>query len=523
MTVTWDRRVIPQWNTSLDSESHPKTTTGRISHAQLTPLSKREEDLLQSGLEEFSEFNSIGVAADILRFGYCTTKDHDLESAAHFVINYEGRIPVGLKKLASLIITKNQNRFFISPISESDERKNINQTKKWLSNHPRDGLTWLDLGRMQATLGNLKSATKSVKTALNLNPHSRTVLRGSARFFLHARDPEIALDILNRNPRTLVDPWLIAGHIAISSIIGKNSNLIKKANHLINAKIIHPRDLAELASSLATVNLQNGSYKEAKKLFNFSLKSPNQNSLAQAEWAIRKLSLSINMPEEWMENQISPEALYYRQLFSDQFEEALLSAIEWHKIEPFASRPMISASFIAGISGNLEDACNYAKSGLITEPNNPMLLNNLAFALGAKGEITSSEKIIEKVLACDGKNLNPHTLANLGMLAYLRKEFALGEQLYTTSIEEFKKSQKTAEALAAASFQAHFAKATQAPNWELIINKTHQAIDKSRSPLASSIFKRLINTNATSPINSSTPTQPRKWHYDQSKNILIFS
>jgi len=61
-----------------------------------------------------------------------------------------------------------------------------------------------------------------------------------------------------------------------------------------------------LASAVATIELISGSNKSAKSLFNLSLQAPNDNSLAQIEWASSRLKLDIN--EQALKTPLSYEA-----------------------------------------------------------------------------------------------------------------------------------------------------------------------------------------------------------------------
>lgn len=521
MTVSWDRRVVPQWLRSTDPHLRFVRPLAPSSLAGLTPAI---EETFARELREFARSPSVGLAADLLRFGFHPDLKNELAAPARMIIENGNAVPEALRRLATAL-TQDQLQgvsLLEQPRIAASSKAQISSLRKWLADHPKDALTWLDLGRLHASTGNLNSASKAVTTALALSPDSRTILRASSRFFLHAHEPDRALKLLDRSARTPQDPWLLAGHIAISSIVGKPSKYTKKAKLAVMSGRLSPRDLTELASSLATVELESGSNKDAKRLFAVALEDPNENSLAQAEWAGQRLNIELNLPPEWLDNPISSEANYYRLMLSEKLDDALNAAVRWHDDEPFASRPMLAASFISAISGRYLEAAQFARHGLVAEPNSIPLLNNLAFALGAAGEVLEAERQMTRVMHLEGGSHSGHTFANLGMIAYLRGEAELGDQLYEAAARTFKRDKEISEVAVAATFRAHFARTVGAPSANEAIAAAKEMAENSRSPIAISIFRLLIDAAVKDTAPAPKIAGPRKWHYDRSKNVLTF-
>jgi tetratricopeptide (TPR) repeat protein len=524
MTVIWNRRVVPQWSRSTDPET--RFLRNAASNKSLSPLKITTSELseLSKAIADFKSDPSIGVAADAMRFGLRQRGNVDLSKVAEFILSSDAPIPEGLKQLATATLKGDIADLHLSDALDLGKPLNsaIHDSRKWLARFPRDSLSWLDLGRLHAAAGNIDSAKKAVQSSLALGPNNRIVLRGASRFFLHARDPEAALAVLDKSPRTSSDPWLMAGHIAINSILDKTSRLIKKSKQLITVDSLPHRDIAELAGSLATLELDAGSNKGARKLFNISLREPNENALAQVEWAVKHLNVVPDLPQEWLDSPVSSEAGYYHSIFNNNFEEALIKALRWHSDEPFASRPLQAASFIAAVSGKLEAAATYARQGLVTEPENIELLNNLAFSLGAGGDISSAESLIQRASSLEKEKLGAHTFANLGMLAYLKGEHSNAELLYAKSIEAYKRLRQLEEASIAASFRAHFAKKAHAANWQALSLVAKAAAEDTRSGLALEIFQRSMNERAEDTTAEKKVALPRRWSYDKNSNVLVF-
>jgi tetratricopeptide (TPR) repeat protein len=523
MTVSWTRRVVPQWVRSTDPEIRFVRKEGPASSPTGGILALDQAELGEA-LAEFDANPSIGLAADALRFAYHSKFWPELRRAAEFVAATSDRLPDALRRLANSVIHQDLRNLTLHGEMEHTKpmRYAIHDTRRWLARFPHDALSWLDLGRLQAATGNTEGASSSVRTALSLRPTSRTVLRAASRFFLHARDPEKAFHVLDRSSRTSSDPWLMAGHIAISSILDKTSRHAKKGRQLVASQTLPPQEITELASSLATVALESGSTREARRLFNVSLQQPNENSLAQAEWAVDQLNIAPDLPGEWLENPASSEAGYYHQLFNNNFDAALRNAVRWHHDEPFASRPMLAASFIAGISGAFDDSCDFARQGLVTEPDNVMLLNNLAFAIGARGDVQGAERILARIGRLEKRDLSAHTLANLGMLSYLRGEYELGRNLYESAIRQYKKLKRLEEAAVAATFEFRFAKQTAANGWEFTQRNAQAVVEESRSRLASAIYTFMSGVKTKDTAASIKQIPARKWSYDPSTHVLTF-
>lgn len=524
MTVSWDRRVVPQWARSTDPEIRFLRSGASSNKPSPPEISNSEKLELNKAIADFKSNPSIGVAADAMRFGLREHGNSDLREIATFILSCGLPIPDGLNRLATATIEDDTSQLYLTGPLDTGKPLHpaIHDTRRWLAKFPRDSLSWLDLGRLHAAAGNLESAKKAVQSSLVLSPNNRVVLRGASRFFLHAKDPEAALAVLDRSPRTTSDPWLMAGHIAIHSILGKTSRLVKKSKQLITTDVLPNKDIAELAGSLATLELESGSNKGARKFFNISLREPNENALAQVEWAVKHLNVIPDLPREWLDNPVSSEAGYYHSIFNNDFEGALIKALRWHSDEPFASRPLLGASFIAAISGKLDDAAKYARQGLVTEPENVELLNNLAFSLGASGDIPSAERLVQKASSLEKEKLSAHTFANLGMLAYLRGEPTIAELLYARAIDIYKRDRQLEQASTAASFQAHFAKKVQAENWQVLFKSAKAAAEETRSGLALEIFSRLMNERADDTTETKKIIGPRKWSYDKETNVLTF-
>ena len=135
--------------------------------------------------------------------------------------------------------------------------------------------------------------------------------------------------VLRKNEQVAFDPWLIASEISVNLLRDRSSSLIKNGIALINSGDFSPFSLTELTSSLGTLEFIKGTQKKSKLFFNKSLISPNDNSLAQAEWAkSNKLTLNFNR-EVCNKVNLSYEANALYAYQDNRFEDALKASIRW--------------------------------------------------------------------------------------------------------------------------------------------------------------------------------------------------
>ena len=227
--------------------------------------------------------------------------------------------------------------------------------------------------------------------AISLAGYSRFVLRSASRLAIHLNSQEKAHDLLRRNSATPEDPWLLASEIAAADLVGRTSRFIKRGREIVSSGKFPPFHLAELATSIASVDLKFGNVKTARKLFAAALKKPTENSLAQIEWASERVT-GIVINQEKFEIPYSDEA---RALYSHSAADWLTAVDEselWLSDEPFASRPAVFGSFIS--AEHLEDferSERICREGLIASPSDPILLNNLAFALANQGSLAEAQ------------------------------------------------------------------------------------------------------------------------------------
>jgi len=207
------------------------------------------------------------------------------------------------------------------------------------------------------------------------------VTRSAARFYLDIDDKESAHDVIVRNEMVKDDPWLLASEISVSLVRERFSKNIKKSAGMLSSSQFDAFSLSELASTLGTVELLDGSIKKSRNYFRQALILPNDNSFAQAEWAkAHKISLDITGAQaKQVQRNYEAQSLY--KFYTDQFEDALEESIEWLYDMPFSMDAALVGSEVAYMQLKKYDVAEkILRVGLKSRPTDPVLLNNLAYA-----------------------------------------------------------------------------------------------------------------------------------------------
>lgn len=302
---------------------------------------------------------------------------------------------------------------------------------------PSNAICWADLAHAQTTSGSSSAAVKSMRVALALAPTNRFILRAAARLHLHRDDFGQAHDLLARSPRRLHDPWILAAEIATANLAKLPIMNVRAGRQMLESGF-EPVHISELASALATLELQAGNVKKAKKFLKQALEKPTENAVAQAEWSAAR-GLDIVEPEQLkISRGYEARALHARR--TGNFHEAMRSGLLWLEDQPFAVDPATFTSYIAALL--LEDydtAIAACELGRIANPDEPILINNLAYSLACSGQPEKALEVINKY----SDRLSPREFATMtatrGLIAYRLGDLHKGRQLYEQAIRTLPK------------------------------------------------------------------------------------
>ena len=433
------RKIIPRWR-----DSAVAATTG-----ELKPLSKpiivecSSSEELTDRIGDWKENQSLAFASDLISAGVVlgVEGNEEVSLAADYIRSLGFGAPTSALSLARFV-SEGTHDDIQPPIDLRDEdvlqtgsRSQIQELKHRVRNYPRNALAWVDMARHYTTLGAYDQAIHSIDVGLMLAPDSRFVLRSASRLYVHLGQSDRAYDILHRSPATRNDPWLRAAEIAVAELANKAPPRWGQAKKLLRNTDVDTAHISELATAIATVELTAGSGKSARRHFDLGLENPTENAVAQAHWATEHIKgISLNEDHLLLPRTFEARATgYFAQL---DFEKCVEECAKWSDDEPFSSRPLEIAIFasIVGLE-NFSAAIRFARLGLISNPNNFALRNNLCVALAEAGYIDSAKEEYDVIKApSEDAWEKTYWLATRGLIAFKECKKLEGREWYKQAV-----------------------------------------------------------------------------------------
>lgn len=448
------REVIPNWrdfNTTIE--------LGELSR-------KSSQNSLFFDLEslknDFISNKSIGTAADLINAQYIINSEVDeIISDAIKYINNSDNASKSLLEITNKVVNIEQDKellkeptdvkkfliYQITQLIDNQTRHQISLLKKKIIQEPKNPINWVELARLYSIEGNVLKSERAISNALYLAPNNRFVLRAATRLFIENSVPDKAIYYLRKSTLIKVDPWLTSAHLAVSSHINKFSPFIKNGIQQVSSNKFSSFDLTELNSSLGTIELNNGNLKKAKEFFNNSIKTPNDNSLAQVHFVIKNnKSLNSLSPKNMnVKNAFEALAIKYQQ--NGEWDKALENCLYWFLDVPYSSEPSSLGSYIAcTVLEDFETSINLCELALKSNPNDTLILNNLVYSYLQVNRLADAEKMM-KSIEFNIKE-NPDSLTKESGITYLatkalyllkKKHLEKGIELYNEAIELSKK------------------------------------------------------------------------------------
>lgn len=434
-----DRKVVPRWHSLAAATRQRELAALNVTPSPLLPEDElaREAALLDRTLD-WTGHRTAAFAADLVSASLVLGPSEEAREAARFLVAAD--TPSLGRVLAQRLLGEHHPSFTedFDPLEQDPAWARIRVLKRSVHRDPRTALLWAELARRYASLGQREKAHHAMSIALAIAPTNRFLLRSGARLDLHLDDPERAHRLLARSSSTPSDPWLVAAEIAVAPLAGRQSRLIKHGKRLVQSGNFSPVAVSELASALGTEALAAGSTRRARRLFSTSLDDPTENAVAQAEWASRQ-STGIEFDERFLEIEDSFEARARVSADEGDYDVAIQNAWSWLREQPFSDAPAIFGSHLAALARRYGESVRFARAGLVANPDEFLLRNNLVFALASAGDIEEADR--ELTLVNSTNLTEEHRLvqsATKGLVAFRRGDAAGGRQLYMETIERSK-------------------------------------------------------------------------------------
>jgi|APEBP8051072266_1049373.scaffolds.fasta_scaffold03662_1 hypothetical protein len=506
------RRVVPRWRTSR--------LAAQTTEAWTTPPSTKPDvtDELQQKEKEFESRPSVPVAAELMFLGLSGQNEKTSRRAAQLILDNAKNI--GATQL--VVIAKKVLGAADAEAVATHGSDFIRHARKLLAIDYRNPVLLMDVARELTARRQPESARRYVQTALALAPRSRFILRSAARYYLHIEANDQAHAILRHSPLLAYDPWIRASEIAVATVLGRTSTITKQTLRILLEGKGLPQCITELASAVATIEFQHGSTKRAKQLFKQSLVLPNDNSLAQAEWAAARLGLvvddtALRIPFSFEANANNA----YRHL---QVDTAIRFGEDWALDEPFASRPLDMLCYLHCITGHYDAAFDDAERALkVGNPNDLGLNLNLLFTRIQRGDLeTAYHDLLQLAKHPDAKTYVPHMLANAGALAYMTGDIDVAHGYYQRAIQTARaKNDVQTEALA----RAYFARAAinaNDPTGQSILDESATAVERLPNAGAIVIVRSLVDAKTKKTLEATALKRiaKRRWKWDAASNTL---
>ncbi len=404
-----NRQVIPRWRDLLATAEH-----GELGSARGGPHERDPRDLegLDRRLRDFRAQRSLSFAADLVSASIVLGPTQETTRAAQVVLA-DRRSPAMVLDTAKWLLRR-AGELEAQEIEEIEphelRRRDIASLRQRLQSNPHNALRWVELSRNYINEGHERKAATAMRIAVNIAPRDRYVLRCSARLWTHLADPEQAARTLAYAGSVVrEDPWLLATEIAAADLGERPSRNIRRGRELIERARHAPFAVSELTSALATIEMHAGDARRARKLFRTALVDPNENSVAQAEWASPRIG-DLELGEERLAQ--SAEARALRLAETPDVDATLGATWEWLNDQPFSTHPAIFGSYQASMYRRFEEGARIAREGLRANPRDAIILNNLAFceasagntdaALWALGEVPRASEALPSVIATRG-------------------------------------------------------------------------------------------------------------------------
>lgn len=446
------RRIIPRWrdfNNTLGSGECTSVGYQPVSPVRVDPLfydEKMNAWLRSPGVAEASEF---------LETAFVFGRIEEAEDALKKVLTHESSVLPVIFQLAEHIANIEPNDVTAGQENETPvgqlARLRVNVLRADLKEWPKNPFHWVDLARAYAALGYLSKAIRAAEVAMALAPKNRWVIRSCARLFVHCDEPDRANDISRKALEIRVDPWILACEIATATVAERKQKHITKARKILTHSKASPIHLSELAGAMATIELLAGSERAAKKLFARSLIDPTDNSIAQAAWAQTRVG-SLTIPDRALSQPYTFEANARRAAKSGEWDSTLANCRKWFFDEPFSLLPTIMGSYYAAVGcENFVEAETFARNGLIPNPGDLTLQNNLVVSLASQGRVNEARKEFDRIDFKNASDAEEIALtATEGLLAFRGGHIEEGRKLYKNAIKQAsEKKDRMSEALAA--------------------------------------------------------------------------
>jgi len=424
------RYVVPQWTPFAIAAAQPEIRSfGAVARAN-KKLSQAE---FLTDLQDFREKPTPHLASDLMGVAVVLGQDDIARELAQYVGRYPALGPVALKMAAHVA----GGFTLTSEPSIEQYRREIQRQKKFLAEFGRDPIVWIERALNYALLGMNDKAKRCVVVALNLAPRDRYVVRSAIRFFIHIDDWGQAFHYARIAASGNNDPWIVAPFLTVATHLQKLPSSIKP---LLKAAIDSNEHFhySELREAFGTLEILHGADARARKIFRQAWIEPAKSVITHSQWVLREKlpGLSGSVTVDFTQ---SSQAMSWIKSTRLDFAGALACLRNWAFEEPYSVAPYLQMSWIECLEDRFGAAVQTLKSGLVANPKDLHLHNNLAFALLKLGKDREAAEAFATVKASGDFEEDVAYLATNGLLLMRRGELGEGRRYYGDALQKTKK------------------------------------------------------------------------------------
>lgn len=285
------------------------------------------------------------------------------------------------------------------------------------------------------------------------------------------------------------DPWIAAATLTAAEISDQKIDVRSVREMLLEGRFAN-RTITELASELGTIEAKNGRTKPGKHHFRQSLLDPNENSLAQAAWAQDAMNIGILLPSSFEPD--ANEARHRDHLQKGEWELALQEGLSWQADQPFSRFAGASTSYVASMGLEKYDvALEVAKLALTTDPSDPTIANNAAFAAAQLGETQEAHRLLSRVSTYMSEEEALVITATRGLIAFREGKVNLGRESYQEALAGFREAGMRFHIAIAAALWAMEEVRIRSSLMHELVRSTRSVIEAAPSPDSKLLLERL--------------------------------
>lgn len=317
-----------------------------------------------------------------------------------------------------------------------DDKERIRLAKRRVRDFPRDAIAWVEQARLYTILGQHGKARRAILAALHLAPADRYVVRAAIRYFAHSGEWDMALAYAKKAVSLTTDPLIVGPFLSVCTHLNTFPRQMKPTVE----RALRSRNVfvnSEALEAIGTMEIMSGALKKSRRFFKRAWIDPAKAVVSHSQWVIRE-HLPTLAEEKQIDYSQNQQALSWLRYSILDFDGALARTLEWGLEEPYSREPFILGSNAACLMDDFSGAEMALKLGLLANPKDETLLNNLAFAQLRAGKVDEAERTFAPLFHILTKPDQVAPVATYGLLLMSKGQLTEGTNYYLEAMKRAK-------------------------------------------------------------------------------------